>query len=255
MRFGWRTFVFLGFTIAALVCVLFLPRWPQDPAYHLFIDDRPILAIPNFLNVISNLPFLVAGIWGLIYTIPRRQTAAFCEKYERWPYIVFSLGIALTCFGSVYYHLLPDNRTLVWDRLPMAIGFMGIFAGTVGDRIGPGIGRFCLAPMVALGLASVFYWYFTEMKGVGDLRPYMVVQFYTIAAVLLLTFLFPARYTHSGWLIAGGGVYILAKIFEAWDRPIFDLTGISGHTFKHLTASLTGFCIVIMLRRRTPIAR
>jgi hypothetical protein len=250
MRFRRRTFIFLGFTIAAFVRVLFLPRIAQNPAYHKFIDSRSMLGIPNFFDVISNLLFFAAGLWGLILTIPRRQTQAFQEAYERWPYAVFFLGITLTCFGSAYYHWSPTNQTLVWDRLPMAIGFMGIFAGTLGDRIGPRIGRLCLAPLLAFGIISVLYWHFSEMKGVGDLRPYVVVQFYTIAAVFLLIFLFPARYTHAGWLIAGGGAYGLAKIFEAWDRRIFGIFPISGHTLKHLFASVTAFCIIIMLRQR-----
>ncbi len=81
-------------------------------------------------------------------------------------------------------------------------------------------------------------------------KPYIVVQFFTIAAVLLLIALFPARYTHAGWLIAAGGAYALAKVFEALDGPIFDILKISGHTLKHLTASVTAFFIVIMLKRR-----
>jgi hypothetical protein len=253
MRMQWRLLAFLGFTLAVLIGVFFLHRIPQNPAYHLFADSRSIWGIPNFFNVISNLPFFVAGMWGLIHTIPNRQTQAFREKYERWPYIVFFLGLALTCFGSAYYHWAPDNRALAWDRLPMTVGFIGIFAGTIGDRIGPRIGRVCLAPMLVFGISSVLYWYFSEMKGVGDLRPYVVVQFYTIVAVILLVILFPARYTHAGWLIAGGGAYVLAKVFEALDKPIFDLTKISGHTLKHLAASLTAIWIGIMLRRRAAI--
>jgi hypothetical protein len=253
MRIQWRLFVFLGFALAVLIGVFSFHRIPQNPAYHLFADSRSIWGIPNFFNVISNLPFFVAGMLGLIYTIPKRQTPAFREKYERVPYVVFFVGIAFTCFGSAYYHWSPDNRTLAWDRLPMTVGFMGIFAGTLGDRIGPRIGRVCLAPMLVFGISSVLYWYFSEMAGVGDLRPYVVVQFFTIAAVLLLVLLFPARYTHANWLMAGGGAYALAKVFEALDKPIFDLTRISGHTLKHLAAFATAVCIGIMLRRRTTI--
>jgi hypothetical protein len=253
MQFRRRIFVFLGFTFVALVSVLFLPRIPQNPAYHLFADRRSMWGIPNFLDVVSNLPFFIAGLLGLIYTIPRQPTPAFREKHERWPYIVFFLGTALTCFGSAYYHWSPNNGTLVWDRLPMAVGFMGIFAGVLGDRIGPKTGRFCLAPMLLIGIFSVLYWYFGEMEGVGDLRLYAVVQYFTIAALLLLTILFPARYTHAGWLLAGGVAYVLAKVFEALDLPIFDIAKISGHTIKHLIASLPAFCILVMLKRRIMI--
>jgi hypothetical protein len=65
--------------------------------------------------------------------------------------------------------------------------------------------------------------------------------------------LFPARYTHSGWLIACGAAYILAKVFEALDSPIFDMVRISGHTLKHITAFIAALCIIEMLRRRKAV--
>jgi hypothetical protein len=253
MRFRWRTFIFLGFTVAALLCMLLFPRIPQPLDYHRFADFRQIAGIPNLLNVISNLLFVIAGLWGLGLTVPRRQRKAFLEMSERWPYVVFFLGILLTGFGSAYYHFSPDNETLVWDRLPMAVSFMGILAGILGDRVGPRIGRLFLAPALALGIFSVLYWHCTEIRGAGDLRPYIIVQFYTIAAVFLLMLLFPARYTHAGWLVAAGGAYVLAKILESTDWPVYDVLKISGHTLKHVFAATAAFCIILMLKKRTTI--
>ena len=43
------------------------------------------------------------------------------------------LGIALTGFGSSYYHWDPNDRTLFWDRLPMALSFMAILAIVIGE--------------------------------------------------------------------------------------------------------------------------
>ncbi|HYK91250.1 MAG TPA: alkaline phytoceramidase [Acidobacteriota bacterium] len=251
MQLRLCTPIFLCFTLAVFIYVLSLPRIPQDPTYHMFADRRSMLGMPNFLDVMSNMPFLVAGIWGLICTVPQRQRPAFREKHERWPYVLFSLGVTLTCFGSAYYHWSPDNSTLVWDRLPMAVSFMGIFAGTISDRIGARAGRLFLAPLLVIGLLSVLYWYFSELKGAGDLRLYFVVQFFTIAAIFLLIILFPARYTHSGWLIAAGGAYVLAKVLEVLDKQVFYAVKISGHTLKHLIASLAAFCIVGMIMRRS----
>ncbi len=253
MRLRWRMTVFLCFALAVVGYVFSRPRVPQDPAYHLFADGRSMFGIPNFFDVVSNLPFLVAGIWGLIRLMPRGQIQGFREERERWPYVVFCLSMAMTCCGSAYYHWSPGSGTLLWDRLPMAVGFMGILAATVGDRIGARAGRLCLVPMLVIGIFSVLYWHFGELNGSGDLRLYIVVQYFTLAAVLLLVLLFPARYTHGGWLIAAGGLYVLAKVFEVLDRPIFDIAGVSGHTFKHLTASLAAFCIVGMIRRRTTV--
>src|SRR5215471_1537110 len=64
------------------------------PSYSNFADQRQFLGIPNFMDVVSNLPFLIVGIWGLaVLARPRTQ---FEFAVERWPYIVFSLAMLLT---------------------------------------------------------------------------------------------------------------------------------------------------------------
>jgi hypothetical protein len=45
--------------------LLLLPPIPQDQSYHQFADQRTIFGIPNFWNVVSNLPFLAVGAAGL----------------------------------------------------------------------------------------------------------------------------------------------------------------------------------------------
>jgi hypothetical protein len=245
----WRTSVLICIALAVLACVFSFGRIPQDPAYHLFADGRSIYGIPNFYNVLSNAPFLFAGIWGAMRTVSRRGTA-FRRKYELWPYLFFFIGIALTSLGSFYYHWAPENKTLVWDRMAMAVAFMSLFAGAIGDRIGGRAGAICLFPMIIFGIFSVLYWSFTESSGSGDLRPYVIVQFCTIAAIPLLLILFPARYSHSGWLIAAGLAYLIAKVFEDLDQIVFGLVKISGHTLKHLVASIAAFCIIQMIERR-----
>ncbi len=242
--------IFLLFTLAALIAAFSLSRIPQDPGYHSFVDRRSMLGIPNFSDIISNIPFVIAGVLGLIRTVPWRQTAAFQMPYERRPYIAFFLGLALVGFGSAYYHRAPDNNTLFWDRLPMAVAFIGIFAGAISDRISARAGRLWLWPMLAVGVFSILYWRISELNGEGDLRIYVIVQFYTLAALCLMIMLFPSRYTHSGWLVSGGAAYLAAKIFEALDREIFDVVGISGHTLKHIAAAAAGFCVLTMLKRR-----
>lgn len=43
---------------------------------------------------------------------------------------VLFAGVLLTSAGSTWYHLAPTNDSLVWDRLPMTLGFMGLFAAS-----------------------------------------------------------------------------------------------------------------------------
>src|SRR5262245_15202615 len=62
--FEARVLGFLGLGIVALGLVFCLSPIPQDLSYHTFADDRTMLGVPNFLNVASNLPFIVVGVLG-----------------------------------------------------------------------------------------------------------------------------------------------------------------------------------------------
>jgi hypothetical protein len=243
-------------TVAAGIAVALLPRTAQPLDYHNFADQRAFLAVPNFLNVISNAPFLIAGVWGLRLVMGLRESAGrpFIAPVERWPYLILSVGVALTCFGSAYYHLAPGNARLVWDRLPMTLAFMSLLSAMLMERVNLRAGLFALGPLLVLGLASVVHWYASEMRGAGDLRLYFMVQFYTLLLILLILGLFPARYTRGRDLVVATGFYVLAKILETMDRPIFDLGRIiSGHTLKHLAAALAVFWIFRMLARRSAV--
>ncbi|NCF13775.1 MAG: alkaline phytoceramidase, partial [Gammaproteobacteria bacterium] len=99
----------------------------QDPAYHLFADGRTLLAIPNFWNVVSNLPFLVVGAIGFQVALEKKQEPL------RAAWLAFFAGVFLTAFGSGYYHLAPDNESLAWDRLTMTIGLMSFVAIVIGE--------------------------------------------------------------------------------------------------------------------------
>ena len=65
-------------------------------------------------------------------------------------------------------HLEPDNYSLVWDRLPMAVAFMSIFAVMVAERVKSSIGVALLWPLIAIGIASILWWIWKEHIGQGD---------------------------------------------------------------------------------------
>lgn len=230
------------------------PALPQDLHYHAFADQRLLFGVPHCLNVISNLPFLFVGVIGFGFLNSERGRAAFVEPDERRAYFLFSLGIAGTAFGSAYYHLDPTNDRLLWDRLPMSVAFMALFAAVIGERINARAGRVMLFPLVMLGLASVLYWHETEKTGAGDLRPYYLVQFFPMLALPLVLLLFPARYTRSADLWAALALYVLAKVVEIYDGEILGILGeVSGHTIKHLLAAAGAYMIVHMVMRRRPV--
>jgi hypothetical protein len=137
----------------------------------------------------------------------------------------------------------------------MTIGFMALVAAMLAERISVKLGICLLFPLVALGAASVIYWDVTQLRGHGDLRPYALAQFGSLLLVLLLIALFRPRYTRTADLGIALALYILAKLLEAADKPIFAVRHIvSGHTLKHLAAAISTYAILRMLRLRTPLA-
>jgi hypothetical protein len=243
-------------TIAILLVNLMLPRIPQPQSYHAFADQRSFLGVSNFADVVSNAPFAIFGVWGLIFLVrwgPEELRKHFLDRRERWFYVIISIGLFLTAFGSGYYHLDPGNDRLMWDRLPMTIVFMSLVAALIAERISLRFGLWLLPVLLVIGIGSVVQWYMSELRGAGDLRFYGTVQAYSVIFVLLV-FLFPTPYTHGSDLLLIAGFYVLAKILEILDKPIFSLGHIvSGHTLKHLAAALAGYSILPMIKRRCPI--
>src|SRR5688572_14452525 len=112
MSRGARIGGVIGLAVAGAVAAALLPPQPQSQAYHRMADGRTLLGIPNALNVLSNLPFVAVGLYGLARLGPGRSPNAFRDARERWPYAVFFVGLALTGLGSAYYHLEPGDARL-----------------------------------------------------------------------------------------------------------------------------------------------
>ena len=234
---GRRVFAFLVLMGASLVGLPLLPPISQDQNYHDFADQRTILGIPHFWNVVSNLPFIAVGVAGIRHA--HRDPAIF----------VFFLGILLTGFGSSYYHLDPNDHTLFWDRLPMSISFMAILAMAVEERLDSRAGAVLLWPLIAIGVFSLLLWRWT-----GDLRLYGWVQFFPCIALPVLFFLFPPKYSGTSYWIIAAALYALAKIFEFYDSAIYSVGSIlSGHTLKHIAAAAACFAILRYFQKRQPI--
>jgi ceramidase len=248
--------------VAVLFCVavaFHFPAIPQDPAYHHFADTRTIAGIPDFWNVASNALFLVFGVMGMRFVLRRHKLDdphRFLVPVERWPYFIFFAGVALTAFGSSYYHWNPNNHTLVWDRLPMTLGFMSLLAAMIGERISIRAGIASLAALLAFGLISVEYWNVTESAGHGDLRLYALTQFGSLLMLLLMLALFPPRYTRGSDFLIALAFYALAKALEVGDAPVYRATHdvMSGHALKHIAAAFAAYWLLRMLERRVPVA-
>jgi len=229
--------VLYGLMIISLAALLPLPPLLQDQNYHQFADQRNLFGIPNFWNVVSNLPFIAVGAAGLL-RLRRDSTTT----------VLFS-GIFLTGFGSSYYHLNPNDYTLFWDRLPMTLCFAAILAAVVEERVDARAGAMLLRPLLAIGIFSLLLWRWTD-----DLRLYAWAQFFPFLAVLLILQLFSPKYTGTVYWVIAAALYALAKVVEFYDDAIFSAGSfLSGHTLKHLAAAAAGFAILRLFQTRRPI--
>jgi hypothetical protein len=240
----WRYFLLAIVAIGSLALMLSSPPIVQDLQYHGFADRRAFFGIPNFWNVVSNIPFLLVGIAGL----------RFCLGHElrsgRSAWIALFAGVALVSVGSSYYHWDPRDAALVWDRLFITIAFMALFVALLGEHLSARLAHVLLVPMLLLGLGSVLYW-----RAFGDLRLYLWVQLITLLTIPLFIVLFRAGYTRRSLLLAALGWHALAKVAEVYDREFFALTGdlFSGHSLKHILAAMACLTILWMLRTRKPL--
>jgi len=251
----------MNWRIAGLIVVTGLLIWwlsahaaiPQPLEYHNFADQRTLLGIPHFWNVISNVPFAIIGGIGCWWLLRRgSDSEKFLDPRDRVAYLVFFGGEVLTAFGSAYYHASPSNETLVWDRLVFSLLLTSIFAIVLTEFVAARLGHVTLAPLVVIGLLSVLQWRWSEVQGHGDLRLYLFVQFYPVLVIPMILLAFRSSYSHAKWFWLVLWMFVAAKIAEFYDRPIYQATtGFwSGHTVKHFVAAGATYFLLDMVRRR-----
>ena len=244
-----RLTLMLGLCAICLGVLCFLRPVPIGADYHNFADKRSLVGIPNCLDVLSNLPFIAVGIGSLVWLALKSSRRAFLLPEERWPYLVFFAGVTLTGFGSLWYHLAPGNSRLPWDLLPMTCSFVSMLAAVIMERISVRAGLILLLPMLVLGIGSVVWWYVS-----GDYRFYLFVQFCPPLLIATTIALFPPRYTGNIYLVIAFLFFVLAKLFEMFDRQIYAFTGfVSGHSLKHATAGVACYWVLLMLAKREAV--
>jgi hypothetical protein len=236
-------------TLGAVVVLFFQGEIPQPLSYHDFADQRAISGIPNFLDVMSNLPFVLVGLLGL-YKMSESDSINILAE-SSLSYRTMFIAVALVGVGSGYYHLWPDNETLVWDRIPMAVAFMALLSIIVAEFVSIRLGSILLIPLVSIGVLSVLYWHWSEGTGHGDLRPYIMVQFLPMLIIPVILNCFNSAFTKvSGyWLLISA--YVLAKFLEYFDFEVFEiLTFVSGHSLKHIAAAMGVYFLLFSFARR-----
>lgn len=240
-------------TLAALIGILLYGPIAQLPDYHDFADQRAWYGLPNAADVLSNAGFAVVGVWGLLRLWPVRRQP---ELAAGWPgYSLFMMALVLTAAGSSFYHLAPDNDSLFWDRLPIALACAGLLAG-VRAETGPHINKWFLTCALAIaGTLSVCWWYATEQSGHGDLRFYLLFQALTLSLIPVWQAIHRAPRNARVTFGSAAVLYALSKVSELNDHLLFlQLGWISGHTIKHLLATAAAAILVghLVSRARRP---
>ena len=228
----------------------------QLPNYHDFADQTTSFGIPHFADVLSNLGFALVALWGWWQLAPASRHSGLKDGWAG--YRLFLIALFLTAIGSSYYHLAPDNASLVWDRLPIALACGGLLAGVRGDAL-KRRSDFMAAVLAVFAIASVAWWHFTGQSGVGDLRPYLLLQALPIILIPLWQWLYNIPRAER-WAFAGALLlYVIAKFAELYDHELAAILGVvTGHTLKHLLATAAAAGIVGSLIRRVskaPAAR
>ena len=206
---------------------------------HPFVDARTLLGIPNAMDVLTNAPLALAGLWGLL-VMRRRARPAATRQAAR----VFFVGLLVTGLGSAWYHWAPDPAGLVWDRLGMAVTFSGALALAVVERVGQAPARQALRVLLPVALLSAML-----PASNGNVLPWAVLQFGGMALIVrlaLLKLVAGAIGIRLGALI---GLYALAKLLELGDEAVFRATAgaVSGHSLKHLVAALAAWPVIAAL--------
>ena len=257
MQYERKLLIFGIFSLCIVLVSIIMPPTPQEIQYHQFADQRNYFGIPNFLNVVSNIFIFFSGIAGFFFLLHSREFLnhkIFTHFSERWPYIILFLSVIIVSITSAYYHLEPNNNRLIWDRIPITIGIGALLSITLIERISIKFGLILLPFLILFGIGSVIYWYWGEQYGFGNLNYYLVIQFYSILAIVILVKYFPSRYTRNKDIYIAVALYAFAKLVEILDHEIYNLGQIiSGHSVKHLIVGLAVFWITYSLYMRRPL--
>lgn len=229
---------------ALLVLAVAGPAVQQPADFHAYADQRALWGLPYAMDVLSNLPFALAAIAGawMLWRAP----AGAMGSMERAMAALFFAGLLLTTLGSTWYHLRPDDAGLAIDRYAMAIAFAGLLGLCVACRVSERAGAaFGLVALVLAPLA-VFAW-----SATGNVLPWGVVQVGGMVLVLWLALLRPRPGALDVRWLAVLAIYGVAKVFELNDHAVYEWTGqwASGHTLKHLVASLAAWPVLSAIGR------
>ncbi len=103
LNISFRKKVLVAFLALLILIGAFSPPLAELSGYFHFVDQRELLGLPRAMDVLSNLPFLFAGLYGL-FVIRRSRTPDASAPFKPFASIFF-IGHIVTALGSAWFEL------------------------------------------------------------------------------------------------------------------------------------------------------
>lgn len=234
-------FILLFTLLIAASAIYQLPALAFDPLAFRLADQRSMFGIAQFCNVISSLPLLFVGGFGM------RRAMILKAGERRRAYLGFSIGVLLLGVASIYSHLTASFGIDIIKRVPISIAAMSLLALMLTERVWPQRKFFWVLLILDLLLAP--YWFGIEMLGAYRSPCYLLLKHALILVLPLILLLFPSHYLRNAPLWAATALYALATLAGYYDHQIWDrLQIISGHSVEHLLTAASALCVMWALR-------
>ncbi|MBZ0238410.1 MAG: hypothetical protein K8M05_39220, partial [Deltaproteobacteria bacterium] len=164
MRRPWQLYALVALVAAAGIAAVLAPAITRDASFHAYADRRGWLGIPNAGDVLSNLPFVLVGITGVVGVVGFRGVPVSRRSPLAVALFVSLVGVG---FGSGAYHAAPGDPTLALDWAPIVLTLAFLAALVVGDRIDRTAGLAAAVVLPVIALVSVAVWYAGGGTGTG----------------------------------------------------------------------------------------
>jgi hypothetical protein len=186
-----------------------------DLHYHNFADKD------KYTDILTNLPILIAGLYILSYKNQKLK--------------VLGIHVILLSIASSYYHINPNNNTILIDLLSISLISSLLIMYLLNIR-----NNYIKILLYLLSIGTVLYWKYSS-----NLLPYSL--FWLSVTILLLYKYYDTKYKYKSLLIVG--LIIAIRIVEIYDKQIYKLTNniLSGHSLKHILAGIGIYLIANLL--------
>ncbi len=185
-----------------------------------------------------------------------RALSADCRLRSLKPaYITFCVAVMLRCVRIFLVPLRADERVARLGSLPDGVPASWRSSSlVVGERVS--------WRLVAPGALAAGDHRCGDggVLGAGQRRTVSEIcdrtrssQFLPVLLMPLLLLLFPRNRRSAMWLWWTFAGYVVAKLAEQLDGPIYDAIGLSGHSIKHFASSVAVlFAVFAMLEMKAP---